>query len=472
MKTTGSRRTAQELKVLNPYTEDVAFTVPLLRESEVAGLVGRARTAFEHWRRKALSQRREVCEGFLEVLDAQRTEVAAEITVQMGKPITQAHAEVDELLARARHTIEIAGRALEDEYLREMPGFIRYVRHEPLGVVLDIAAWNYPLLSAANILLPAVLAGNAVILKHSSKTPLCGRVFSRAFAQAGAPEGLVQDAAARHDLTQMLIQHPGVDFVWFTGAVRGGREVNRAAADRFIEVGLELGGKDAAYVCADAPFAFSVEHLVRGALDNAGQSSSAVERIYVDAAIYDDFVEAFSERVRAYKMGNPLEAAITLGPLGSRKAPELLREQVREALEKGGRLAVAPVEFDKGAHGWFAGAAVVAEAPQQCALMQEESFGPVVGIRPVANEREALQRINDSRFGLTASIWTSDPERAMRLGDQIESGTVYMNRCDYMDPALPWTGQKDTGRGALLSHYGLLHLTRRKSMHLHTALPT
>lgn len=462
---------SNELSVYNPFTEEVAFSEPLLPAGEVDAVVARARKAFQAWGTQPIEVRKALCERFLEAFEARGEEIAAEVTLQMGKPLSQARNEVRGTLERARHMIDIAEATLKDEYLREKPGFMRYIRHEPLGVVLDIAAWNYPLLIAVNVVVPAVLAGNAVILKHSSKTPLCGRAFTRAFVQAGGPEHLVQDVVADHAVTEQFIRHPQVDFVSFTGSVRGGHEVMRSASDRFINVGLELGGKDPAYVCEDAPFLFAVENCVDGAFYNAGQSCCAIERIYVDQAIYKDFVEAFAEQVRKYVLGDPMQEATSIGPLASRKAPEFLREQVREAIEKGGKLVVAPVEFDKGAHGWFAGPAVVAGAPQHCALMQEESFGPVIGILPVSGEEEAIAKMNDSPYGLTASIWTSDFERAVRVGEQIETGTFYMNRCDYLDPALPWTGVKDTGRGATLSHYGLLQLSRLKSMHLRTALP-
>lgn len=461
----------KELSVYNPFTEAVAFSVPLLQDFEADRVVQRAREAFGEWRASTMDQRKALCERFLETFQARADEISSEITTQMGKPRSQAMNEVRGTLDRARHMIDIAEQTLKDEYLREKPGFIRYIRHEPLGVVLDIAAWNYPLLIAVNVVVPAILAGNAVIIKHSSKTPLCGRAFTRAFEEAGAPKGLVQDVVADHSVTEQLIKHKGIDFVSFTGSVRGGHEVVHSAVDRFIGVGLELGGKDPAYVCADAPFEFSVENCVDGAFYNAGQSCCAIERIYVDKSIYDDFVEAYAEKVRQYVLGDPLAETTSIGPLASKKAPEFLREQVREALEKGGKLAVAPVEFDKGSHGWFAGPAVVINAPQDCALMQEESFGPVIGIMPVSGEEEAIAMMNDSQYGLTASIWTSDFERAVRIGERIETGTFFMNRCDYLDPALPWTGVKDTGRGATLSHYGLLQLSRLKSMHLRTALP-
>lgn len=462
---------ASELRVVNPFTEQVELVLPMIGAEEIDGVVARARRAFGVWRWTGVAERMALCERFIAAFEAEAEQTARDITRQMGKPLANARGEVQGMIGRARHMIAIAEETLADEQVAEKPNFTRYIRHEPLGVVLDIAAWNYPLLIAVNVVVPAVLAGNAVIIKHSSRTPLCGRAFTEAFTRAGAPEGLVQDVIADHAVTDALIRHAGVDFVSFTGSVRGGHEVVRSAADRFIGMGLELGGKDPAYVCADAPFDFSVENTVDGALYNAGQSCCAIERIYVEAPIYERFVEAFAEKARAYaRLGDPMDPATTQGPMATPGAAKFIAEQVADAVKRGGRLVVAPGDYARPAGGWFCAPAVVAGAPQDCSLMQEESFGPVVGILPVASDDEAIRLMNDSAYGLTASIWTSDPARAARVGARVETGTFFMNRCDFLDPALPWTGVKDTGRGATLSKYGLLQLTQLKSMHLRTSL--
>ena len=462
---------AKELKVINPWDESVYATLPMLDASDLEAVVGRARTAFGQWRWSSHAERRALCEAFAREFEAMGPQIAADITGQMGKPLSQARNEVNGTLDRTRHMLAIAERTLADEYLPEKASFVRYIRHEPLGVVLDIAAWNYPLLIAVNVIVPAVLAGNAVIIKHSSKTPLCARAFVEAFRRAGAPDGLVQDVIADHAVTDALIRNDNCNFVSFTGSVRGGHEVVQSASGRFIGTGLELGGKDPAYVCADAPFDFSVENTLDGAMYNAGQSCCAVERIYVEAPIYRQFVEAFVEKARTYQLGDPQDAATSIGPQASKSAPAFLAGQVRDAVARGGKLVVDPESFDMPEKGWFFAPAVVADAPQDCSLMAEESFGPVIGILPVSGDEEAVRLMNDSPYGLTASIWTSDPERAVRVGERVETGTFYMNRCDYLDPALPWTGVKDTGRGATLSHYGLLQLTQLKSMHLRVELP-
>ncbi|MBN2308270.1 MAG: aldehyde dehydrogenase family protein, partial [Candidatus Hydrogenedentes bacterium] len=388
----------QELHVVNPYTEQVAFSLPLLAAGEVDGVVQRARKAFLGWRGSPMADRVALCIRFVAAFKGMADRVAADVSTQMGKPRAHALGEVGRLVERAEYMTAIAEETLADEAVPALPGFTRYIRHEPLGVVFDMAAWNYPLLIAVNVVVPALLAGNAVIIKHSSRTPRCGQAFVEAFAKAGAPPDLVQNVVADHAVTEAFVRHPGVDYVSFTGSTRGGHDVSRAAADRFIDVGLELGGKDPAYVCADAPFEFAVENCVDGVLFNAGQSCCAIERIYVDRAIYDDFIEAYAAKAREYAVpGDPMADGTTLGPMASPGAPAFLAEQVDAAVRAGGRLIVSRDDFDVPAQGWFAPPAVVADAPQDSALMQEESFGPVVGIRPVDNADEAVRLMNDSR---------------------------------------------------------------------------
>ncbi len=463
---------ANELTIVNPYTGQPEWILPLISVAQAETAVKKARAAFEEWSRTEIEARIALCEGFVKALRTQQNQIATEITRQMGKPKQQSMNEVNGAIDRCVYMMSIARQTLQDEYLPEKEGFVRYIRHEPLGVVLDIAAWNYPLLIAVNVVVPAVLAGNAVIVKHSSRTPLCGQAFADCFEQAGAPDHLVQNVIADHRVTEHLIQHPGVDYVSFTGSVRGGHEVVQSAAGRFIDIGLELGGKDPAYVCADADFDYAVENCVDGAFYNAGQSCCAVERIYVERPLYDRFVEAFAAKTRAYRLGDPMDAATSIGPMATPGAREFLAGQLDDAVRAGGTLVAPPVEFETPSSGWFCAPGVVANAPQDCRLMQEESFGPVIGILPVDSDDEAVRLMNDSPYGLTASIWTSDLERAVRIGERIETGTFYMNRCDFLDPALPWTGVKDTGRGASLSHYGFHKLTRLKSMHLRTRVPS
>ncbi|GMW02930.1 MAG: gamma-aminobutyraldehyde dehydrogenase [Candidatus Hydrogenedentota bacterium] len=461
---------SRKLTVINPFDESIVGEWPMLASGEVDAVVGRARAAFEGWRWTDMASRKALCSAFVEVFKGMADGVAADISRQMGKPNKHALGEINRLVERATYMISIAEETLSDEWIPSESPFRRCIRHEPLGVVFDIAAWNYPLLIAVNVVVPAILSGNAVILKHSSKTPLCGEAFVDAFAKAGAPKDLIQHVICDHAVTDAFVKHSGVDYVSFTGSTTGGHEIVRGASGRFVGVGLELGGKDPAYVCADANFDYAVAECVDGAFFNAGQSCCAIERVYVHHSIYDRFVDAFAALTKQYVMGNPLDDATNLGPMASKGAPAFLLGQVEDAVRRGGRAVVSAKDFRISGSGWFAAPVVVADAPQESALMQDESFGPVIGITPVHGDDEAVRFMNDSRYGLTASVWTSDEERVLRLAQHIETGTVFMNRADYCDPALAWTGVKDTGRGCSLSKYGFHQLTRLKSVHMKTTV--
>ena len=337
--------------------------------------------------------------------------------------------------------------------------------------VLVVAPWNYPYLTAVNAIIPALMAGNAVLLKHASQTLLVGERFAQAFARAGLPDGLFHNLVLDHGQTGALIASGQVQQVNFTGSVEGGRMMESAAAGHFIGVGLELGGKDPAYVRADADLAHAVENLVDGSFFNSGQSCCGIERIYVDHKLYPAFVEGFVELTRQYVLGNPLDQATTLGPLVRAQAAEFVRGQIAQATAKGARALIDASSFAADAPGTpYLAPQVLVQVDHEMAVMREESFGPVVGIMPVASDAEAIALMNDSPYGLSAAIWTSDLDAAERLGGQLETGTVFMNRCDYLDPALAWTGVKHTGRGATLSRLGYEHLTRPKSFHLRHAL--
>jgi acyl-CoA reductase-like NAD-dependent aldehyde dehydrogenase len=457
-------------RIDNPYTGETVAERPLLKDSDVEGLVTRSFRAHKAWARTSIAERVALCERFCQQLEKDGERVAREITAQMGKPLAQSRGEARTTLYRARAMMALAPEALRDDPLPPLPGLTRFVRHEPVGVVLDISAWNYPLLISVNVVVPAVLAGNSVILKHANRTALCGEAFARAFAAAGAPESLVTAVDATHQTCARIIARPEVGYVSFTGSVRGGHEVYREAAKRFIDVGLELGGKDPAYVAPDADLDHAIANIVDGAYYNAGQSCCGIERIYVHASIYDRFVEGALAEVRKYKLGDPLDAATTMGPMAQPGAPEKLEAQVEEARGKGARVLCGgkPVRDAAGKGRFFDPSLVIDASHAMHGLMVEESFGPVVGVQKVEDDDEAVRLMNDSPYGLTAAIWTRDQERAFRIGAQIETGTFFMNRCDYLDPMLPWTGVKDTGKGMSLSKYGFLPLTRRKSFHLRT----
>ena len=457
-------------RIDNPYTGETVAERRLLEGAGVEGVVTRAFRAHKAWAKTPLADRVALCERFCAEFEKDGERIAREVTLQMGKPLAQARGELKTTVHRARVMMSLAPEALRDDPLPAVPGFTRFVRHEPVGVVLDVSAWNYPLLITVNVVVPAVLAGNAVVLKHANRTALCGEAFARAFERAGAPENLVTAIDASHETCAQIIARPEIGYVSFTGSVRGGHEVYREGARRFIDVGLELGGKDPAYVAADADLDHAIANLVDGAYYNAGQSCCGIERIYVHASLYERFVEGALAEVRKYRLGDPLDSATTMGPMAQAEAPRKLDAQVEEARSKGGRVLCGgkPIH-DAAGRGRFFDPCLVADANHSMhGLMVEESFGPIVGVQKVSDDDEAVRSMNDSPYGLTAAIWTRDQERAFRIGAQIETGTFFMNRCDYLDPMLPWTGVKDTGKGMSLSKYGFLPLTRRKSFHLRT----
>jgi acyl-CoA reductase-like NAD-dependent aldehyde dehydrogenase len=433
----------------------------------IASAVERAHKAQRDWKHVALAERARLCTRMVEVFVACRDEIADEITWQMGRPRGHSPREVSGFEERARAMIAGAEEALGEIRPQPKAGFTRFIRREPLGLVLAIAPWNYPYLSAVNWVVPAVLAGNAVLLKHSPQTPLCAERIAAAFETAGLPAGVLQFLHMSHEDTEKLVASPGIDFVAFTGSMRGGLAIQGAASRRLIGVGLELGGKDPAYVRADAALEPSIEGLTEGVLFNAGQSCCAVERIYVHADLYDPFVEAFVARTRRYQLGHPFRTEVDLGPLVSTSAAAFVREQVGEARAAGARALIGPKEFPADEPGSpYVAPQVLVNVDHAMRVMREESFGPVVGIMKVRNDEEAVALMNDSEFGLTASVWTRDQRAALALGERVETGTWFMNRCDVADPDLAWTGVKSSGRGCSLSRVGYEVLTRPKSFHL------
>jgi len=453
-------------RTFSPIDGSLYVERELADASQLALVVERARRAQSEWRRVPLAERRQIALRFVESFSAKSDEIAKELTWQIGRPIRYCPSEVRGLAERATYMAEVAPEALEDVDVGPKPGFKRFIRREPLGIVLVLAPWNYPYLTAVNSVVPAIIAGNAVVLKHSDQTPLCAERFREAFAAAGLPRDVFQIVHADHGAIGGLIASGAIDFVAFTGSVSGGDAVQRAAAARRVGVGLELGGKDPAYVRADADFGAAVENLVDGAFFNSGQSCCGIERIYVAAPIYERFVEAFVALTNQYRLGNPTDPEVTLGPLVRVSAAEFVRAQTREALALGARALIDPKRFAADAAGTpYLAPQVLVNVNHDMRVMNEESFGPVVGIQSVADDDAAVALMNDSRYGLTASLWTSDEDAALAIGDRVATGTVFLNRCDYLDPALAWTGIKDSGRGCTLSLFGYDALTRLKSFH-------
>jgi acyl-CoA reductase-like NAD-dependent aldehyde dehydrogenase len=455
------------LRVVSPIDNSVFAERELTSPAEIERALDAARKVQASWRRVPISERARILNRFCDAFESKRAEIASELTWQMGRPIRYAPNEVNGTLERARYMIEIAPSALADVDVGAKQGFTRFIRREPLGVVLAIAAWNYPYLIAVNSVVPALMAGNAVLLKHSAQTPLCAERFEQSLREAGLPDGVLQVLHTSHEDTLQLIRDPRVDFVAFTGSVAGGRAVQRVAGERFIGTGLELGGCDPVYVRHDANLAHAIENIVDGAYFNSGQSCCGLQRVYVHERLHSAFVEGFVELTRKYVLGNPLDAATTLGPVVRTAAATTIREQVTASIRAGAKPALAESEFSASrADTPYLAPQVLLGADHSMPVMREEIFGPVAGIMKVRSDDEAVELMNDSQYGLTAAIWTSDEGAALHIGDRVATGTWFMNRCDYLDPALAWVGVKDSGRGCTLSRVGYEHLTRPKSFHL------
>jgi len=451
-------------KTITPVDGSVYVERDLASNSAIERALFMAEKAQKAWKQVPVGERAALCRSMAEWCVSRANELATELSWQMGRPVAQTPGELHRgFRERALYMCSIAVKTLEDLKAEPKPGFQRFIRREPLGVVFVVAPWNYPWLTSVNAVVPALLAGNSVILKMAAQTPLVAERYAEAFKAAGLPQGVFQFLHLDHAQVAKVIADPRIAYVAFTGSVPGGRAVQQAAAARFIGTGLELGGKDPAYVRADADLKFAVENLVDGAYFNSGQSCCGIERIYVQKPLFKPFVEGFVELARQYKLGNPLEKETTLGPLVRTQAADAVRAQIRQAVKKGAR---ALLQLKDTPRSPYLPPEVLIDVDHGMDVMVEESFGPVVGIQAVKDDEEAVKLMNDSRYGLTASIWTQDADAALRIGDRVETGTWFMNRCDYLDPALAWTGVKDSGRGCTLSKLGLETFTRPKSFHL------
>jgi acyl-CoA reductase-like NAD-dependent aldehyde dehydrogenase len=454
-------------QTVSPVDGSIVFERALDGAEDVERTLSAASRAFGPWRALPLEERSTMVRRFVELAVHDADAVAQELTMQMGRPVRDGGGEVGGWLLRGRTMIELAAQGLGDIELEARDGFTRFIRREPLGVVFVVAPWNYPWLTAVNALVPALVAGNTVVLKHSEQTPLVAERIARAAKEAGLPRGVLQVLYLDHSGVAGVIGDPRVAFVAFTGSVEGGHAIQAAASKRFIGTGLELGGKDPAYVCSDADIERSAASLADGAFYNAGQSCCGIERIYVHRDVYEPFLEAFIAVANELVLGDPRDASTTLGPVVRIRNAEGIQAQIDEAIAAGARALLDPSHFDGTKRGlpYIAPQALV-DVDHSMRIMNEETFGPAVGIMPVRDDAEAIALMNDSDYGLTASVWTSDLDRAQRIGTNVETGTCYMNRCDYLDPELAWVGVKDSGRGCTLSTLGYAQLTRPKSFHL------
>ncbi len=456
------------IKTISPIDGSVYLERPLAEDKQIETVLNAAKEARAMWRKTSIKKRIAICKKAVKYFVKHADQFGLELTHQMGRPLRYTPFEISKgFQERALHMINIADDALTNVIPDEIEGFQRFIKREPLGTILVLAPWNYPYLTSVNAIIPALISGNTVILKHSDQTPLCAERYAEAFEAAGLPEGVFQYLHISHPQVSKVIADNRIDFVAFTGSVKGGKAIQKAISKRFISAGLELGGKDPAYVRADADLDHAIENLVDGAYFNSGQSCCGIERIYVQEKLFQKFVDGFVDLTKGYRLGNPLDMETNMGPMVRASAAKAAQKQIDAAVKSGAKSLIDPSHFE-----WhnpkkaYLAPQVLINVDHSMPLMQEESFAPVVGIMPVKNDEEALYLMNDSDYGLTASIWTKSSKKAIQIGQQIETGTVFMNRCDYLDPALAWTGVKNSGRGCTLSSLGYEALTRPKSFHL------
>ena len=454
-------------KTITPIDNSVYLERPLSTQNEIDKVIENSKKSFQSWRNTSIEDRITIINKFIDNLIALKPEVSKEICWQIGRPISQCGNELRGFEERSRHMVKIAKESLQNIPATKNDEFDNYIYKSPLGVIFVMAPWNYPIITATNTIVPALLAGNTILIKHSSQSPRCAELISQAFENTGLPEGVFQFVHTDHQSCEKIISDNRIAHVVFTGSVKGGQEVKRYIGTRFINVGLELGGKDPAYVRSDADLNHAIENLVDGAMFNSGQSCCGIERIYVDQSIYKDFIDGFKSLTEQYKLGDPSKEDTNLGPVVRLSAANFIRGQISEAEKQGAKRLIDESKFSISKEdNCYVAPQVMIDVDHSMRFMMEETFGPAVGIMPVKDHNEAKSLMNDSPYGLTASIWTKDLDFAKDFGKDIETGTFFMNRCDYLDPALAWTGVKDTGAGCSLSVLAFDQLTRPQSFHM------
>jgi len=458
--------TAAPMRVVDPATGEVLREVAEADRAAVAAAFRRARAAQPAWAATPLAVRSEAIRRFRALAVERAEPLARTLALEVGKPITQARSELAGLLPRIDFFLAEVEAALADEVVLASPAdrLEERIRREPLGVVANISAWNYPWYVGANVFLPALLTGNAVLYKPSELATLTGLAIAELLHEAGIPAAVFQALVGGGEVGAMLLAEP-VDAVCFTGSHATGVKVAAAVAPRLVKVQLELGGKDPAYVCDDVDAAAAAAAVADGAFYNTGQSCCAVERVYVHERVWARFVDAFVETVRGWVVGDPLDARTYIGPLARREAAlGLLEGQVADAVARGARVLTGGRRLDR--PGFFFAPTVLVDVDHAMRVMREETFGPLVGLARVGSDDEAVALMNDTAYGLTAAVYTPDRARAERLLARVNTGTAYWNCCDRVSPRLPWSGRGASGLGVTLAREGLATFTRPKAWHL------
>jgi acyl-CoA reductase-like NAD-dependent aldehyde dehydrogenase len=454
------------LRILNPATEEVIRELEEDDPDSLAEKTATARAAQGGWACTPLADRLRIIRRFGELLASQSESLAATLTAEMGKPIRQARNELTAMQGRIDFFLEHTARAVGDEVVLESsgpPALEERIRYEPLGVVANISAWNYPYFVGSNVFLPALLTGNAVLYKPSEHATLTGLAIAELLREAGVPPDIFVAVVGAGGAGRALLAQD-IDAIFFTGSYATGRKIAETVAPRLVRVQLELGGKDPAYVCDDVNIASAAAAVAEGAFYNAGQSCCAVERIYVHRRIADAFTDAFVAAVRDFVVGDPMDERTYIGPLARGAQLAVLEEQVADAVRLGARLELGGARQE--GRGFYFTPTVLTRADHRMKLMREESFGPIIGIQKVGDDAEAIALMNDTDYGLTAAVYTPDRARAERILARVNAGTVYWNCCDRVSPRLPWTGRKHSGLGTTLSLAGIRAFVQPKAWHL------
>jgi len=452
------------MRIINPATEEVISEVSEDTKESLVKKIKQLKKGQIAWHQVGLNKRIEIIQSFSGLLESNIERLASVLTSEVGKPLQQSRNEINGARARIKWLTENAEKYLADEVMTHEKGLTERITYEPLGIVCNISAWNYPYLVGVNVFVPALLAGNAVIYKPSEYSTLTGLEIEMLLKKAGVPQDVFHIAIGARSVGEMLLELP-FDGYFFTGSYKTGKAIYEKVAPKMVPCQLELGGKDPLYVTDDVTDVKSVAvGTADGAFYNNGQSCCAVERIYVHEKVYDQYVDEFLKEVKSWKIGPPTEAGVYIGPLSRKGQVSFLEGQVKDAIEKGGKLETGgkPVA----GRGFYFEPTVVINANHQMSMMREESFGPVIGIMKVKDDAEAIRLMQDTEYGLTAAVYSSSQSRAESILNQINSGTGYWNCCDRVSAALPWSGRQHSGFGATLSHAGLRAFTKPKAFHL------
>ncbi|TKA70213.1 hypothetical protein B0A49_04813 [Cryomyces minteri] len=459
----------EQLTTISPITNKPIVQRQGLSDADITALPRAATAAFNAFRKTSLAERQTIVKQALQLLEQKKDELAKELTEQMGRPIAYTGKEITTAVARGKYLLKVSGDALSDTDGEKEQGYKRFIKKVPVGPVLVLFAWNYPYLILVNSIIPALLAGNSVILKPSPQTPTVVEQVHRIFKEVGLPQNVMQYFhCGSFQKIERMVKNPQIKLVCFTGSVAGGLAVQQAASGRIeVRVGLELGGKDPAYIRPDVDVKWAAEEIVDGAIFNSGQSCCSIERVYVHESIHDKFVSAVQEVLKGYKMGDPFDLDTNIGPVVSKRAAQLIQQHISEACQRGATNATPDNHSFKSppSDGNYVAPTLLTNCTHEMAVMVEETFGPVIPVMKVKDDEEAVKWMNDCEFGLTASIWTKEVEEGQKLADDVEAGTVFVNRCDYPSPDLAWVGWKNSGKGQTLSRFGFDQFVKLKSYH-------